>query len=81
MSILFCFNALITELSLSKVSSLLSTTFKPMSALKITEFCLFGDIIFDVTRNTMFTNDKAGDAFVKMTMIFVELLGNYPVEK
>ena len=37
-------------------------TFKPISVPKLIEFCLFGDIIFDVTGNITFTGDNASNA-------------------
>ena len=51
-----------TELFLSKSSSLPKKHFQAYFSTKITEFSVFGDIIFDVTGNTMFTNDNAGNA-------------------
>ena len=85
------FYALNTELFLSNVKRFAQNiNFKPTSVLKIIEFCLFGDIIFDVTRNTVSTKDNAGNDlnfFFTYSFIFehikvgwlVDMIFNVPV--
>ena len=57
-------NASNTLLNYSFTSKVLSqnTFLNTISVRKITEFCFFIDIIFDVTRYTLYTEDKFGNA-------------------